>query len=236
MTDVACDVRGLRKTFGERLAIENLSFTVDRGEVLALVGANGSGKSTTLNCLAGLLDPDAGYIKVGGELLRPRKDQPTYRARIAFAPDEPALYDDLTVRQQAGFVAGAWGATGWEQWFDDLMDRFGLADRVDEMPVGFSRGMRQKCGLAFAFLHPAQLVLVDEPYSGLDATGRAVFEDLIRAAPDTGAAIILATHALSSAAELADQAIALHDGVVVGRGSPEDVVPLVAADADPGEV
>lgn len=226
----ACVVAGLGKSYDGVPVLDNVSFSVAPGEVLALLGANGSGKTTTLRCVAGLLDPTAGTVEVGGVAVRAGTDQPDVRRSLSVVPDEPALYDDLTVWEHGHFTAGAWGVAGWEDTFDALLGRLGLLERADDMPVRFSRGMRQKVGLALAFLHPATLYVVDEPFSGLDATGRAVFVELLAEAQAGGAGVLLATHALGRAVELSRRAVLLDGGRVSREGPPRELSALLGAE------
>ncbi len=199
--------------------------------MLALIGHNGSGKSTTLAAVAGILDPSEGEIRVGDLLLVPETDQPDYRRQVAYVPDEPLLFPDLTVRAHGAFVAGAWEVPDGEDRLMVLLERLGIPDVLDEVPATFSRGMRQKTGLALAFLRPAALLLVDEPFSGLDVAGRAAFLELLGEACAAGAAAVVATHATARVEHFADQAMRLTDGQVVARGRPKQVVGQVDDDA-----
>jgi len=223
-------VDGLCKDYDGRRVLGPLSFSVAPGEVLAVLGHNGSGKSTTLAAVAGVLDPSEGEVRVGDLVLDPGTDQPEHRRRVAYVPDEPLLFPDLTLRAHGAFVAGAWAVPDGEERLLDLLDRLGLAGAVDEVPATFSRGMRQKAGLALAFLRPADLLLVDEPFSGLDDAGRSAFLGLLREACAAGSGAVVATHARARVEHFADRAMLLRDGVPVREGAPRDVVP--AADDD----
>ncbi len=228
MTDpLACSIRGLAKEYDGRRVLSDLSFDVQPGAVLALLGENGSGKSTTLAAVAGVLEPTTGEISVGGLLLAPGTDQPEYRRRVAYVPDEPLLFADLTVRQHGSFVAGAWAVADGEPLLMELLTRFGIEDVVDDMPATFSRGMRQKTALALAFLRPATLLLVDEPFAGLDAAGREVFLELLHERVEQGCGALVATHAQARVEHFADAAIALREGEVIAHGRPADVVGAV---------
>lgn len=223
-------VAGLCKDYDGRRVLGPLSFTLGPGKVLALLGHNGSGKSTTLAAAAGVLDPSEGEIRVGDLLVQPGTDQPEHRRRVAYVPDEPLLFPDLTLRAHGAFVAGAWEVPGAEDRLLHLLERLGLADAVDEVPATFSRGMRQKAGLALAFLRPADLLLVDEPFSGLDDAGRTAFLELLRERCAEGAGAVIATHARARVEHFADRALLLADGQVIREGRPRDVVPAVDDD------
>jgi ABC-2 type transport system ATP-binding protein len=229
-TPPALVVAGLCKDYDGRRVLGPLSFSVAPGEVLALLGHNGSGKSTTLAAVAGVLDPSEGEVRVGDLVVQPDTDQPEHRRRVAYVPDEPLLFPDLTLRAHGAFVAGAWGVPDGEPRLLALLDQLGLAHAVDEVPATFSRGMRQKAGLALAFLRPADVLLVDEPFSGLDDAGRSAFLALLSAACEAGACAVVATHARARVEHFADRAMLLADGALVREGRPAEVVP--AADED----
>lgn len=220
-------VRELCKEYDGRRVLGPVSFEVRSGEVLALVGRNGSGKSTTLGAVAGVIDPTSGSVSVEGLTLTLDTDQPEYRRRVAYVPDEPLLFPDLTLREHGQFVAGAWGVDDAE--FEPLLDRLGIASVIDDIPATFSRGMRQKAGLALSFLRPASVVLIDEPFSGLDDAGRDAFLELLREACSRGAAAVVATHALSRVSSFASRLIRLEEGAVVADGP---AVNLDASGAD----
>jgi ABC-2 type transport system ATP-binding protein len=215
-------VRDLCKEYDGRQVLGPVSFELAAGEVLALVGRNGSGKSTTLGALAGVIDPTSGSVSVEGLTLKPETDQPEYRRRVAYVPDEPLLFPDLTLREHGQFVAGAWGVA--DGGFELLLERLGIDDVIDDIPATFSRGMRQKAGLALSFLRPASVVLVDEPFSGLDDAGRAAFLELLRDVCSRGAAAVVATHALSRVSSFASRLIRLEEGAVVVDGPTAELI------------
>lgn len=218
-------MNGLCKDYDGRRVLGPLSFNLMPGKVLAVLGHNGSGKSTTLAAVAGVLDPSEGTITVNGLELVPAVDQPEYRRQVAYVPDEPLLFPDLTLRAHGAFIAGAWGVEKGEARLVDLLARLGIGHVLDEVPATFSRGMRQKAGIAFAFLRPASLLLIDEPFSGLDDAGRDAFLGLLKDSCADGAAALVATHARARVEHFATRAIRLEDGSVVASGQPRDVVP-----------
>lgn len=218
----ALAVDGLCKDYDGRRVLGPVSFTLRPGKVLAVLGHNGSGKSTTLAAVAGVLDPSEGSVHVGDLKLVPAVDQPEYRRQVAYVPDEPLLFPDMTLRQHGRFVAGAWGVA--DDRLEELLERLGIDHVVDEVPATFSRGMRQKAGLALAFLRPATVLLIDEPFSGLDDAGREAFLELLRQSCAAGAAAVIATHARARVEHFADRALRLEDGTVVALGRPRDVV------------
>jgi ABC-type multidrug transport system ATPase subunit len=208
--------RGLRREYGDVTALAGLDLTVHAGEMVALVGPNGAGKSTFLALSAGLLAPSGGTVQVE------RAPAGTIEARAAtsFLPDLPSLYDDLSLHEHLEYVARLHGAPDWEERSADLLERLGLADRAGDLPVKFSRGMRQKSSIALAFVRPFSLLLADEPFDGLDPGSRESFGALIDDAVAAGAAVIVSTHR-ADVLERAHRCIALRDGSISYDGPPD---------------
>lgn len=217
----------LTKAYGALVALEPLDLKVRAGQLVVLVGHNGSGKSTFLSMAAGLLEPTDGEILVG--------DAPAgslgARAATSFLPDNPVLFDDLSVTEHLEYVARLNGLDDWEDRADDLLDRLRLTDRADDLPSHFSRGLRQKTAIALGFVRPFDVLLVDEPFVGLDPQGRTAFVELLDEAHRDGAAVVVATHQLEFV-HRADRCIALRDGKVVfdGPAKGADVDALVTGD------
>jgi ABC-2 type transport system ATP-binding protein len=218
MMDSMLIVRGLRKSF-DRVAVDSLDLTIAAGEIYALLGPNGAGKTTTLRMVCGLLTPDAGSIHVAGiDALA----QPLEAKRVmAWLPDEPLLYDRLTPLEYLEFVAGLWTVpteTARAR-AESLLTELGLWPHRGELCEGFSRGMRQKTALAGALLHDPQLLIMDEPLSGLDAAASRQVKDLLRARVQTGRTVVLTTHVLEVAERLADRIGIIATGRMVAEGS-----------------
>ncbi len=218
-------VRGLRKTYGEVVALEGIDLEVAPGECVALIGHNGSGKTTTMRLIAGQLEPTAGTVTVAGVGVHRASDTHRARAALAFVPDSPLLYDDLTVAEHLELVALAHGVgDGLDERIDDLLDALDLTPRRDFVPTQLSRGMRQKTQLACTLVRPFEVLLLDEPVVGLDPPSQAMLRELLEEIKAGGAAIVLTTHQLAFSAGLADQAVVLHDGSVVDAGDYQRVV------------
>ena len=217
---------GLGKDYGDLVALHPTDLVLLAGQAVALVGHNGSGKSTFLKLVAGLLDPSSGTVTVDGHPAGTAEA----RAAISYVPDEPVLYDDLSVREHLRYISALHGADVPDADLDELVGRLGLADRVDDLPARFSRGLRQKAGLAVGLVRPFAALLVDEPFVGLDASGRAALLELLDEASAAGAALVVATHD-PNFVERVDRCIALRDGVVVhdGPATPAEVLKLVGA-------
>jgi ABC-2 type transport system ATP-binding protein len=218
-------VRGLRKTYGDVVALERIDLDVAPGECVALIGHNGSGKTTTMRLLAGQLEPTAGTVTVAGVGVHRASDAHRARAALAFVPDSPLLYDDLTVTEHLELVGLAHGAgDGLDGRIAALLDALELTARRDFVPTQLSRGMRQKTQLACTLVRPFEVLLLDEPVVGLDPPSQATLGELLGQIRADGAAIVLTTHQLAFSEGLADRAVVLHDGRVVDAGDYGQVV------------
>jgi ABC-2 type transport system ATP-binding protein len=226
------EARGVGRSFGALEALRDFSLTIAPGQCVALIGANGSGKSTAVRTLAGLLEPSAGEIRIEGLDPHREPDAQAARARLALVPDSPLLYDDITVREHLELVSVAHGLGGseLEPRNDALLARLGLAHRADFRPPELSRGMRQKTQLACALVRPAALLLLDEPVVGLDPPSQALLHELLLERKAAGCAVLLTTHQLGFGEGLADRGVLLSEGEVADAGSYADV----AADAAAG--
>ena len=213
-------VTGLARHYGRLVGLAHLDLELRRGECVALIGANGSGKSTAVRTISGLLEPTKGTVRVCGHDPHGEPDAEAARAALALVPDAPMLYDDLTVRQHLSLVALAHGVTDGavEERIDALLERLGLAHRADFLPAELSRGLKQKTGLACALIRPAQLLVLDEPVVGLDPPSQALLVELLLDAKARGAAVMLTTHQMTFADGVADRAIVLGEGEVLDQG------------------
>jgi ABC-type multidrug transport system ATPase subunit len=219
-------VKGASKSYGDLAALEPLDLTVPAGQRVALVGHNGSGKSTLLRLIAGLLELTEGTIDIDGV----PAGSVEARAVASFVPDDPVLYDDLSVREHLAYVASLHGVEADSADFDELLEIVGLIHRADDLPARFSRGLRQKTSLALGVVRPSRLLLVDEPFVGLDATGKLALLDLLDNLHDAGVATLVATHD-PQYVERVSRCVALRDGEVIhdGKATPDDVLRLVGA-------
>lgn len=218
---------GLAKRYAEGAhdALAPLDLVVPDGQRVALVGHNGSGKSTLIGLVAGMLEPTSGTVQIGGH---PAGSIPA-RAAVSYLADQPAFYDDLSVWEHLEYVARLHDTPAWEQQAADLMEMVGLTDRADDLPATFSRGLRQKAAICVAFVRPFDLLVVDEPFVGLDLAGREALLELLRRAHADGASLLVATHELATLTD-SERLLALRDGHVVHDGPPDDAdtVALVA--------
>ncbi len=222
--DGVLEASGASKTYADLVALRPTTLHVPAGQSVALVGHNGSGKSTFLRLAAGLLELTDGSITIAGE----PAGTSAARAATSFLPDEPVLYDDLSVREHLAYVAGLHGVVADAVDFDELLERVGLAHRADDLPARFSRGLRQRASIALGLVRPFELLLVDEPFVGLDAPGKQALLEILDELHEDGAAIVVATHD-PGFVERVDRCIALRDGVVIhdGPATPADVLRFV---------
>jgi ABC-2 type transport system ATP-binding protein len=222
--EVFLSAAGASKSYGDLVALEPLDLEVHEGERVALVGHNGSGKSTFLRLAAGLLDLTSGTIDVLGVPVGTSEA----RGAVSYVPDDPVLYDDLSVREHLAYVAALHGIDADLDEFDDILERIGLIHRADDLPARFSRGLRQKTSIAIGLIRPYQVLLVDEPFVGLDAPGKEALLVLLDEAHESGAAVVVATHD-PLYVERVDRCLALRDGELVHDGptTVEDVLRLV---------
>jgi ABC-2 type transport system ATP-binding protein len=218
----ALSIGALCKRF-DRPAVDNLDLTVRAGEFYTLLGPNGAGKTTTLRMVAGLLRPDAGSIAVFG--IDALADPVAAKRIMAWVPDEPMIYDRLTPYEYLEFVAGLWGteATRAQDQARDLIGWLGLKPHAHERCGGFSKGMRQKVALAGALVHDPQLIILDEPLTGLDAGAARQVKDVLLARVRAGASVIMTTHILEVAERMAERIGVISGGRLIAHGTLEEL-------------
>lgn len=207
---------GLSKDYGSGFGLSPLDLSVDAGELVMLVGHNGSGKSTLLELCAGMLTPSGGEIRIVGH----DPDDVTARAARSHIPDHPVLYGDLTVWEHIAYIAALHQTADWEAKAHDLLDLFRLTDRMDDMPNRFSRGMRQKVALIIGLVRPFSLLLIDEPFLGLDTPSQEALVTLLGEEAEAGTAVLVSTHQ-PNLVPVATRCVGLTDGEVVYDGPPD---------------
>ncbi|MCL5734390.1 MAG: ABC transporter ATP-binding protein [Actinobacteria bacterium] len=214
--EVMLETLELGRAFGPVIALRDLNLKVYGGECVALMGPNGSGKTTAAELISGLLEPSTGWVKVQGYAVH---DEPTAieaRARLAYVPDTPRLYDDLTVLDHLHLVAVAHG-TATDDLEDrcwDLLERLGLDERADFFPPQLSRGMRQKTAIACALIRPFSLLIMDEPIVGLDADSVEALRQVVLECRADKRAVLLMTHSDEFAASVATRTLRIVEGLV----------------------
>ena len=215
------EVTGLAKRYGDFTAVRDLSFGVRPGEVLGLVGPNGAGKTSTLRCLAGIIPSTAGAVRIAGHDLA--ANPVAAKRALAFFPDEPRLFDYLTVRQHLNFVARVYGVANHETIALPLLAELEIADKADELPGALSRGMKQKLAIACGLLHGPKVMFFDEPLTGLDPLGIRRMKDSILKRARDGAAIVLSSHLLHLLEEVCSHVLILKKGEKIADGTIAEV-------------
>ena len=213
----ALSTHGLTKDYGDRPALEPLDLEVAEGQHIALVGHNGSGKTTLLRMAAGLLDPSGGEVRIMGH----PSGSIEARRSLSWLSDSPTFYDDLSLWEHLEYVGRLHGVSEWQTKAEELMTRLNLADRRDDIPTTFSRGLRQKAAIALGMVRPFDVLLVDEPFVGLDSNGKEVLLQLLDEAAQVGATLLVATHELAFVGRVS-RLLALRDGAVVYDGPSAD--------------
>jgi ABC-2 type transport system ATP-binding protein len=215
------EVDGLTRSYGETLAVDGLSFTVEAGEVLGLVGPNGAGKTTTLRSLAGILPPTSGRIRLAGHDLA--ADPVAAKRHLAFIPDEPHLFEHLSAAEHLEFVARLYGVEDAEARASELMETLELTEHREKLPEQLSRGMKQKLMVACALLHRPRALILDEPLTGLDPAGMRQMKRTILAQAEGGAAVLLSSHLLQLVEELCDRILVIRAGRAVFLGGLDEI-------------
>jgi len=219
----AVRTRGLRKVFGSLVALESLDLVIGRGEVFGLLGPNGSGKTTTIRMLCGLMTPTAGDATVVGFDVRTQAEQ--LRTRIGYMSQRFGLYDDLTVRENISFYATVYGLHGAlrDQRINELLGELGLDARVDQLAGTLSGGWKQRLALACATAHRPAMLFLDEPTAGVDPAARRRFWEIIYSLAGQGTTILVTTHYMDEAARCQRLAF-LSRGRLEAVGTPDEIV------------
>jgi ABC-2 type transport system ATP-binding protein len=218
---VSIEVHDYHKHYGDTVAVAGLSFTVGPGEVLGLVGPNGAGKTTTLRALAGILTPTQGRLLIDGHDLA--TEPVAAKAALAYVPDDPKLFDQLTIWEHLRFIASAYRLDAWQPRAEELLARFELVEKRNALCSELSRGMRQKAAVCCAYLHQPRALLLDEPLTGLDPYGIRTMKDSVRRHAEGGAAVIVSSHLLSLVEDLCTGVLVLHRGRQVLHASLADL-------------
>ncbi len=212
---------GLTKRFGERLALSDISFTVEHGEVFGFLGPNGAGKTTTVRTLGTLLVPSGGSAVVAGLPLAP-KNGVEIRRRISIMPESSGLYLRLSVRENLECFAGLYELRNTRERIDRALGAVNLADRANDLCGALSKGLRQRVGLARALLNDPQILFLDEPTSGLDPVGARDVHELIDGLRKSGVTIFITTHRLEEAERLCDR-VAIINTTLRTIGRPDEL-------------
>lgn len=211
------EVTHLGKRYGRIQAVKDISFTAQAGQVLGLLGPNGAGKSTTLKAITGLIRPTSGQVKLAGyDIVR---QGVAAKARLGYIPDRPYLYQKLTGRELLRFLGRLRKVPNHEAKAQEWLERFDLADFSNELVESYSHGMRQKLAFICALLHSPEILVIDEPMVGLDPRAARQVRDLMKAYAKAGNTVLLTTHSMDVAQEVADRVLLIHKGVIAAEGS-----------------
>jgi len=219
MPDPGLEIRALTKYYGALAAVRELAFDARPGEVLGLLGPNGSGKSTTVKILTGILRPTDGSVSLDGR--DALADLPRYKALIGYVPEEPHLYSYLTGEEYLRLIGQLRGVP--DAALDEKIDRFmrllEVTDDRYQTLSGYSKGMRQKILISAAVLHNPRIVILDEPFSGLDVTAARLLKSFVRALADEGRIVVFCSHVLEVVEQVCSRVVILKDGRQVGHDS-----------------
>ena len=213
----------LTKTYGEKKAVDDLSLHIAPGEIYGFIGHNGAGKTTTLKSIAGILQFDAGDIRIGGTSIR--EDPLACKRMMAYIPDNPDLYEYMTGIKYLNFIADIFGVSADDRRsrIRDYAARFELTDDLAQPIAAYSHGMKQKLAIISAWLHQPRLILMDEPFVGLDPKAAHLLKGMMRELCDAGGAIFFSTHVLEVAEKLCDKVAIIKGGRLIRSGTMEDV-------------
>ncbi len=219
----AIQTENLQKRFGDKIAVDDVSFQVHGGEIFGFLGPNGAGKTTTIKMIVGLLKPTAGTAKICGYDIQ---TQPLLaKASSGFVPDEPNLYAKLSARELLRFVGDLYSLDPAQvaRRTDELLRLFDLSSAGDELIDSYSHGMQQKTSLAAALIHDPKVLILDEPTVGLDPKSARLIKDILRQLADRGAAIMLSTHILEIAERMCDRIGIINKGKLIAVGTLEEL-------------
>ena len=213
----------LTKTYGEKKAVDDLSLHIAPGEIYGFIGHNGAGKTTTLKSIAGILQFDAGDIRIGGISIR--EGPLACKRMMAYIPDNPDLYEYMTGIKYLNFIADIFGVSADDRQarIRDYAARFELTDDLAQPIAAYSHGMKQKLAIISAWLHQPRLILMDEPFVGLDPKAAHLLKGMMRELCDAGGAIFFSTHVLEVAEKLCDKVAIIKGGKLIRSGTMEDV-------------
>lgn len=227
MNSTVLEVQGLAKKFGDRTAVNEISFHVDAGETFGLLGPNGSGKTTTMSMIAGILGADSGSIRVGGQPVGPT--QHGAKGQIGLVPQDIALYEDLTTRENLDFFGRLQNMDGARRKarIEQVLEIVGLRDRADDRVDEYSGGMKRRANIAVGLLHEPSLLILDEPTVGVDPQSRNQILDSVEHLGQSGLSVIYTTHYMEEAERLCDRVGILDHGSLLAVGSQRELVSRV---------
>ena len=217
------NIQHFTKTYGEKRAVDDLSLHIAPGEIYGFIGHNGAGKTTTLKAAVGILQFDAGEITIGGHSIQ--TEPLACKRLLAYIPDNPDLYDFMSGIQYLNFIADIFGIPAAERWarIEPLADAFELTGDLGQPVSAYSHGMKQKLAIIAAWIHDPKLIIMDEPFVGLDPKAAHLLKGMMRELCDVGGAIFFSTHVLEVAEKLCDKVAIIRSGRLIRSGTMEEV-------------
>ena len=217
------NIQHFTKTYGEKRAVDDLSLHIAPGEIYGFIGHNGAGKTTTLKAAVGILQFDAGEITIGGHSIQP--EPLACKRLLAYIPDNPDLYDFMSGIQYLNFIADVFGIPAAERWarIEPYADAFELTGDLGQPISAYSHGMKQKLAIIAAWIHDPKLIIMDEPFVGLDPKAAHLLKGMMRELCDVGGAIFFSTHVLEVAEKLCDKVAIIKGGRLIRSGTMEEV-------------
>ena len=217
------NIQHFTKTYGEKRAVDDLSLHIAPGEIYGFIGHNGAGKTTTLKAAVGILQFDAGEITIGGHSIQ--TEPLACKQLLAYIPDNPDLYDFMSGIQYLNFIADVFGIPAAERWarIEPYADAFELTGDLGQPISAYSHGMKQKLAIIAAWIHDPKLIIMDEPFVGLDPKAAHLLKGMMRELCDVGGAIFFSTHVLEVAEKLRDKVAIIKGGQLIRSGTMEEV-------------
>ena len=217
------NIQHFTKTYGEKMAVDDLSLHIAPGEIYGFIGHNGAGKTTTLKAAVGILQFDAGEITIGGHSIQ--TEPLACKRLLAYIPDNPDLYDFMSGIQYLNFIADVFGIPAAERWarIEPYADAFELTGDLAQPISAYSHGMKQKLAIIAAWIHDPKLIIMDEPFVGLDPKAAHLLKGMMRELCDVGGAIFFSTHVLEVAEKLCDKVAIIKGGRLIRSGTMEEV-------------
>lgn len=222
MTRTLIEVADLWKSFNGEVAVRGLNLVVGEGEIHGLLGLNGAGKTTTIKCVVGLLRPDRGCVKVAGYSVF---EESSYKSLIGYLPENPALPEYLTAEEFLFFTSKLKGLSGFEleRSIAEVTELFGLKKYLDRLIFELSKGVRQRIAFAAAVVNKPEILVLDEPFNGLDPEAQSIAKLLMRETAERGGAVLVSTHLLDSIERVCDSATIIHAGKELASGSLDEL-------------
>lgn len=218
------EVKGLHKSYGEKEALKGIDFTLETGKIMGFIGHNGAGKTTALKIIAGILEEDAGTVLING--LNIKEEPVKTKAMSFFVPDEPRLYEYLRGDQYLGFIANIYGLSTEKrtQNINYFAETLGIKEDLSQRISGYSHGMKQKLSVVSALMVEPKLLILDEPFVGLDPVATKRLTEYLRKRCDEGGAVLFSTHVLDQAQRICDSIAIIKEGRLVAKGPTKEVI------------